>query len=323
MTNLVYILSASHSGSTLLAILLGSHPNLCTVGELKATNLGNIDRYRCSCGVLIRQCEFWEKVRQGMFQQGMNFDIVDPLTDYRQIKSRYVKFLLRPLIRGTEWEILRDTALALSGTWRKQLPVVQRRNVALIKTICEIHGVRTVVDSSKIAVRLKYLLRNPDLRIKVIRLIRDGRGVALSYMDPAAFADARDPKYRDGGMGGDRAEEKLTITQAAYEWRRSNEEAEQILSGLDRSQWIEIRYEDLCRRTQGTLDRLFSFLGVDSCSVGKNCFSRQLHILGNGMRLDGDPEVWLDERWRTVLTERQLKAFDTVAGKMNRQYGYC
>jgi len=62
----------------------------------------------------------------------------------------------------------------------------------------------------------------------VIRLIRDGRAVALTYMDPAGFADAKDPSLRAGGMGGDRRREKLTMAQAAREWRRSNEEAEHV-----------------------------------------------------------------------------------------------
>ena len=44
MTDLVYILAASHSGSTLLAMLLSTHPEICTVGELKATNLGDPHR---------------------------------------------------------------------------------------------------------------------------------------------------------------------------------------------------------------------------------------------------------------------------------------
>ena len=78
-----------------------------------------------------------------------------------------------------------------------------------------------MVDSSKVAVRLKYLLRNPELDVKVIRLIRDGRGVALTYMDPAQFADAENPDRRGGGMGGNREDERLPMTQAAYQWRRT------------------------------------------------------------------------------------------------------
>ncbi len=56
-----YVLACSHSGSTLLAMLLGAHPDACTIGELKLSSLGDIDCYRCSCGELIVQCAFWSE----------------------------------------------------------------------------------------------------------------------------------------------------------------------------------------------------------------------------------------------------------------------
>ena len=42
MTDLVYILSPSYSGSTLLTFLLNTHPEIATIGELKAQALGNL-----------------------------------------------------------------------------------------------------------------------------------------------------------------------------------------------------------------------------------------------------------------------------------------
>ena len=54
MTDLIYIMSPSFSGSTLLTFLMGAHPSVATVGELKATSLGDIDEYDCSCGSRIR-----------------------------------------------------------------------------------------------------------------------------------------------------------------------------------------------------------------------------------------------------------------------------
>ena len=59
MIRLVYILAPSHSGTTLLARLLGSHPDVYTVGELQPLISGDITKYRCSCGALIRECGFW------------------------------------------------------------------------------------------------------------------------------------------------------------------------------------------------------------------------------------------------------------------------
>ncbi len=321
-TRMAYILAASHSGSTLLAILLGGHPEVCTAGELKASCMGDVDRYLCSCRAKIRECLFWDGVRREMADRGFDFDVADAGTDLAAGAGPYVRRLLRPLHRGPAMECLRDAALSLSPGWRRRLSRFQERNAALAGAICARAGKGVIVDSSKVGVRLKYLLRNPALDVRVVRLVRDGRGVALAYADPARFADAADPALRGGGAGGDRADEMLAISGAAMEWRRSNEEAEAVLSGLDPRKWKAVRYEDLCADPERTLRSLFSFLGVDpGVGVGRLDFGG-LHVIGNGMRLDGPPRILLDERWREALTPRDLRVFDSVAGPMNRRYGY-
>jgi hypothetical protein len=325
MTKLAYILAASHSGSTLLSMLLGSHPRIATVGELKLSPraMGEISRYRCSCGKFIRQCSFWQKVKAGMASRGFVFDIADARTDYRAVDSRYAQRLLGPLHRGKFLESFRDVALGLSPAWRKWLPEIQGRSVALASTVSEITKAEVLVDSSKIGLQLKYLLRNSALDVKVIRLIRDGRGVALTYIDPAEFADAQNPSMRGGGMGGGREKERLSMTQAAYQWRRCNEEAENALRGLGPSQWIEVRYEELCRDTEKILNQLFEFLGLDPDKRAHEFRMVEHHVVGNGVRLDRTFRVSLDERWRSVLTDQELEIFDREAGEMNRRYGYA
>jgi hypothetical protein len=303
-------------------MLLNAHPQVCSVGELKATHLGDPDDYRCSCGEFIQECGFWMKVKEGMARRGYDFDIADARTDYREVESRYAWWLLGPLHRGMVLESLRDSALGISLTWRKKLLEIHRRNAALSSTVAEITGAQVVVDSSKRALRLKYLLRNPELEVKVIRLIRDGHGVALTYMDTARFADAKDPSLRAGGTGEGRKNIKLTMAQAAYQWRRSNEEAENVLRRLHKSQWIEVRYEGLCKDTENTLGRLFEFFCVDPNKCARNFRAIEHHVVGNGMRLDTTSEIRLDERWRQELGEQDLTIFDSVAGQMNRQYGY-
>ena len=257
-----------------------------------------------------------------MAARGFEFDLAYAGTDHRTVESRYARRLLGPMHRGRFMESLRGVALSLSPTWRRQLPVIQDRNTALISTVAEIKGAKVVTDSSKVAVRLKYLLRNPELDMKVIRLIRDGRAVALTYMNPAEFADAKDKKMRGGGSGGQRENERLSMAQAAQEWRRSNEEAEHVLHGIDKSQWIEVRYEQLCEDTENTLSRVFEFLGLDSRKTVSDFRIVEHHVVGNGMRLDATSEVQLDERWRNKLTDQDLKIFESLAGKMNRRYGY-
>jgi hypothetical protein len=165
-------------------------------------------------------------------------------------------------------------------------------------------------------------MRNPELDVKVIRLIRDGRAVALTCMDPAGFADSRDPSKRAGGMGSDREKERLSMAQAAYQWRRCNEEGEHVLRPLAKARWIEIHYEGLCTNPDATLSRLFTFLGVDPDKRIVDFRSVEQHVVGNGMRLDTTSEIRLDERWRETLTEQDLRVFNDVAGELNRRYGY-
>ena len=90
---LAYILAASHSGSTLLSMLLGSHPQIATIGEMNLSPkaMGDLDHYRCSCGDLIRRCRFWEQVREGMVSRGFAFDLANVGTDYRSVKSCYAQ----------------------------------------------------------------------------------------------------------------------------------------------------------------------------------------------------------------------------------------
>ncbi len=322
MPTLAYILSASHSGSTLLAMLLNSHPGACSVGELKLTSLGDVDRYPCSCGDLLRSCPFWRQVSAAMSRRGVSLDLADAHTSLNAGGTPYTRRLLRPLLRPPFLEKVRDLALGLSPQWSRQIQSFRQRNLALIESLSEISGARVIVDSSKLGLRLKYLLTIAQLEVKVIRLIRDGRGVALTYTDPAQYADTTNPALRGGGTGGGRERERLSIAAAAREWRRSNEEAENAIRTLKPQQWIEVRYEELCAAPGTVLSRVFGHLNLEPQQAAADFRSVAHHVVGNGMRLDTTSEVRLDERWRSSLSSGDLRQFETEAGNLNRYYGY-
>jgi hypothetical protein len=320
---LVYLLAASHSGSTLLAMLLGAHPEICSVGELKLTSLGDIRQYRCGCGELIAVCPFWSAVVARLRAEGVTFELGAASTDYAAGASARARRLLSPLHRSRPLEWVRDAALALTPGWRAHLAERQASNAALAAAVLDLSGRRVIVDSSKIGIRLKFLLRNPRFDIKVVRLTRDGRAVSLTYMDPFAFADAKRPELRGGGHGGHRDAERLPMDRAAREWRRANEEADAICRTLSPSRIARVRYEDLCASPDATLARLFDFIGVEPLDRGQLLAApQQRHVVGNGMRLDWDGSVRLDERWRGVLDASALAEFDKVAGPLNRRLGY-
>ena len=321
---LAYLLAASHSGSTLLTMLLGAQPGACTAGELKATSLGDADAYRCSCREPIRHCAFWKRVGAAMAErQCPAFEITRAGTSIFEVTHPLARRLLAPLYRGPLLESVRDLALSVTPGWRSHLQETNRRNLALVQSLLAVTGAGIVIDSSKVALRLKYLLRIPEWEVRVIRVIRDGRAVALTYMDEWNFADCSDPALRNGGTGIRKAPPRRTMAEAANEWKRSNEAADALTARLPRSQWTAVRYEELCADPGAVLRRLAAFLGLDPARIMLDFRSREQHVIGNGMRMDMTSEIRLDERWKAQLSEADLRVFDEVAGPLNRRYGYA
>lgn len=316
---LAYLLAASHSGSTLTAFLLSSHPEIASVGELKATYIAPVDAYLCSCHERIIDCDFWSRIESRMHAEIPGYTITDSQTDLQTQARPFASKLLRPLHRGPALELVRDLGLTVSPGWSALRRNFAKRNVALVRAIQAETGASVIADSSKSALRLKYLLKIPELDIRVIWLVRDGRGVSLAYRDPALFADAKDPSVRGGGAG--RAYEAgRDVPHGALEWTRCIEEQQHVLATMDQDRWLNVRYEDLCANPTAELGRIHAFL--DLAPAEAQLKSRPHHVIGNGMRLDTTTEVSLDERWRESLSAEALTTFERIAGPLNRSLGY-
>lgn len=296
---LVYILGATHSGSTVLAMQLARHPDVCTVGELSDAHSHDQPGYRCSCGHELARCGFWENVSKAMAKRGFSYSATTLEADIRNAPNRYARRLLMPMHRGPVLEFVRDTALFVSPATRSYVRRHQRLKTALAESVLECTGKSVLVDSSKLGLHLKYHLRNPRFDVKVIWLVRDGRGVALSLM----------------------RNQRMTMQGAAYEWRRFYEEADVLLRRLNRSQWTCVRYEALCGEPDRTLRELWQFIGVPP-NAPEGPQRADFHVLGHITRLNGFEKIKLNEKWRTELTPPELCTFEAVAGRENRKLGY-
>jgi hypothetical protein len=257
-----------------------------------------------------------------MERRGTDFRLERFGTRFQNVDSRYARRLLRPLHRGPLLETVRELGLRLSPAWRREFPQMLARNRALVEVLAELTGRPIVVDSSKSALRLKYLLRIPELDVRVIHLIRDGRAVALTYMDPERFADARDPQRRGGGNGTPRDGERLSMFAAARQWVRRNQEAACVVRTLEPGRAMTLRYEELCRDPSAALLQIRRFAGLSARPPVRLFRAVPQHVVGNGMRFDTSSAVVLDERWKDVLNADDLRTFDAVAGGLNRRYGY-
>ncbi len=320
----VYILGASHSGSTLLALLLNGHRHVATVGETDPDGRIDADGYRCSCGEVLKACPFWLEVAERMRTRHPGFRLDRFGTSLRCPRNPVADRLLRLEHRATAGEAARDAVLGLSRRWRRSKPAILRTCRDLAETVLEITNTQVFVDSSKRAHRLKFLLDLPDADVKVIRIVRDGRAVALTYMDQDTYADAADPRRRRGGLGptAPATRTALTAQQAAVEWMRYIRSEEYLLRRLSPDQWRQIRYEQLCDDPAATLEGLFHFMGVDPKTYEPDFRRVDHHVIGNGMRLDTSSIIRCDQRWRQALNAEDRRQFLLTAGTVLNRLGY-
>src|SRR5438067_3812716 len=124
----LYIAGLPHSGSTVLARVLGEVDGLFAAGEVYALSERIAYGDRCGCGELLGECPFWTAVLRRAFPDGDGLPRVR--TERRWIRGR----TLVPLVFGRDRERLR--------AYRDDL-------ARLYRAIASVSGARVVVDSSK------------------------------------------------------------------------------------------------------------------------------------------------------------------------------
>ncbi|MCI0574089.1 MAG: sulfotransferase, partial [Myxococcaceae bacterium] len=259
--------------------------------------------YRCSCGALFRECEFWHGVARRTPELGWP---VDPFrtnfwsTYFAPTGRRYLDALLIRSLRQTALTRLRDALVSGLPPLQRRLVATAEANWALARAVLEPKGARVFVDTSRDHQRPKLLSSSPHLDVYVIHLIRDLRANSSSIM-------------KNHG---------LDAATAASIWRRANLESERGRRFFLPERWLRLRYEELCADVQGTLDRISDFLGVPRAPVPEDFRSVPHHMVGNRMRLGGSGEVREDTSWKERLSEGDLATIARVAGATSRRLGY-
>lgn len=300
LRDVIYIMAPSYSGSTLLTRLLATHPRIATVGELKATSMGGLATYHCSCGELLPECPFWRQVGATLAAKGRSFSLENFGTHFRAA-SPVADRLLRAGLRGPFFEAAREIGFMLFWGGDKIRRRIIEQNRALIEAICSIQKKDIFLDDSKDPIRLHFFLSSGYWRVRVIYLIRDGRGVTNSYM----------------------RHHKTDMAEAAKEWLHTQQECDRMAKRLGNDLCLRVCYEELCRAPDEILTKILAFLGLAAISDSQSHSVLEQHILGNQMRLTALQDIQLDEKWKKALSVDDLKTFDAIGGKLNRSYRYC
>lgn len=300
MGRLVYIMGYGRSGSTLLDILLGSHPDIQSVGELVYFDRWRREGLSCSCGKRLDECDFWRRVQEQY--AGPNLDAHGRIGEAVERRSRLPSLLLELLPA----QLLQD--------YRES-----RR--CLLEAIAEVSGKRVVVDSSKSAGRaMGRALALEDLTeadVKILFLVRDSRAVAWSTMRGPATEEF---KYAGGSKF------KLAL-RASGSWALTNAVCLWLTRRFDSKNVCLVRYEDLVTDPARELLRIGQSIDVDlepvilavrdgePVQVGHN-------IGGNRLRFDSGIVIREDAEWMDKMPERLKRLTWTLTGLVARKFGY-
>jgi hypothetical protein len=162
-------------------------------------------------------------------------------------------------------------------------------------------GARVVVDASKDPLDMLDTYFLTGLPVKVIFISRDVKGVAASSV----------------------RRKRCAAIEEARSWTAVNKRILRSLAKLERADWIQVKYEDLCNETDEVLATVARFVDVNGSDfTGDNERGRRHTIAGNGLRFKEIGEVRLDDRWREILSDEDLSNIELVAGKVRKQLGY-
>lgn len=154
----VYILGAGRSGTTLLSVLLGAHPDAHARGELLHLPLYWLEDRRCSCGATLRSCSCWSEV--GARIGGPDDDAVKAFMHAAESAEKHER----------------------AASYLLGLNTASREYLAAQESIFEaLSGGKTVIDESKFVARALALAKLERQRFRYIYLVRDCRGVLHSF----------------------------------------------------------------------------------------------------------------------------------------------
>lgn len=308
----LYICSTARSGSTLADMFMGGHSQVASLGEINFLGAVISMGVRCSCGNKVNSCAQWRKVFDAIWssqcidlmKNPYEFKLWDAIActeiDHRQQTRAY---RLAVILRRVWMEFRDHLPYSLRGRFPIPPTLLKALNnkMALYRTISSSWGKLTVVDSSKnVREAVELHQRWPDL-VKVVLLIRDGRGVYLSR--------------RSSGR---------SQSESVNGWLNYYRRALPLLEDhVDPCSLLKIRYEDLASDPEKTGRIMCDFVGIPFEPEMLDLAQSTKHLVsGNNTRFSPGKGIRLDERWRTELHGAELDYFERVGGDMNHQLGY-
>jgi hypothetical protein len=236
---MAYILGRSHSGSTILDLILGSSPDIIGVGELVA----GLARWpgQCSCGQIVTECPFWSTVVAAVENGGTRPDFLT--TRNGIVRQAHIRRFVRTLLARSNTGWLRDTA---------------DQDRRFVTAIGRTAGRRWVVDSSKELTRALLLARARPEAV-LVHLVRDPAAIWHSY---SWRLEAGEGFYFLRRRWPVKGPNRWVASFAALTWTTGNLLAE-LIGVLARDRMVRVRFEDLLNEPEKTLASIGELMDVE------------------------------------------------------------
>ena len=307
--NLIYIASTGRSGSTLLDMLLGSHSQIATIGEIQILphEILQKDCMPCGCGKPIPECSFWQEV----IQQVRPLNQPQPQISHFRERHNAGKTL--------RWKHLLEFHFeSVIASKQNKIDIYGQNNYQLFDKFLDATEKSTqvrptwIIDASKDPYRLLWLVKSNLFNIKVLHLVKDPR--AFAYSMTKRILNNRDYQYKAY---------RFTV-QKTFSWLIHNylisKIAQNYLNDLD---YLLINYEKLASEPQNTLKEILDSVECQIESDFEKKFKNNIihTIAGNPMRYQ-PRDIVLDEAWKTCFPFVHRHTANLIAYVSKAKYGY-
>ena len=301
----IFIAGYGHSGSTVLDSFLHQSPGVEGVGELyRARRHGqHFGRSRqCACGLAVSDCPYWAQVWRQWTQKVSPRDV----DEYFDLQDRFE----RP---RRSWPRL------IYGNQRpgSDFGRYARLTARLYAAIGDVSGRGAIVDSSKIPIRAYALLKNPDIDLRLVHLVRDCRAVAWSMIKRARRARSDDSESATW--------ESMITCRTAAAWIVANWQCDWVMSKAQSNRAALVRYEDFagCPAQVGAeLARMCELPGFDEIPDLTRTNRPRHTVAGNRLRKSKEITITPDLEWIESMPAGPRQLTWTLSGAMARRYGY-
>jgi hypothetical protein len=291
-STVVYINSFTRSGSTLLGMLLATQRDITYIGEVRNLKETFDEKGMCFCGSLLAKCPFWSDVLNRIQKDIMYLETkTSP-----NLARKLIKYL--SLVNCPVW-FLRLTGF-FSLSVRKEIQVIENI-LSVYDAASYVSRGNIICDSSKLNTEAKLLWMFCRERIKIIHLVRDGRGVVNSI------------RKRKGSA----------VNETASMWKKNYYFTLLTHAGIPSKNILFTRYEDLCTYTEKEIQRICNFIGIQF-SPKALLEKKEWHFVGGSPTIKNNRlrSISLDEGWKTELSKEDQDEFERIAGKVNQKCGY-